>query len=286
MRGPEAPQSTASVATALLCVAVLFPVFYNLQGLVGQFAELTISDRLWTISVLTALLFAVFPLMVALWRKVRLVSGFGLRRPAIHSMAGALLLGLSLWALVHELNVLQQNLGIGKLEDAFARRIADMFRQIKTQPLWMLLVTMAVVPAACEEFFFRGMVYHALAARGRPRQAIVVSAVLFGLFHIFALGGLATPRLLPSTLMGLILGWVCYRTGSVLPGMLLHACHNGAALTVAYYVEELDVDSWGILDQPHLPPWWLVAAGVGSALGVATLALFRNDRDQGDSAPI
>ena len=32
--------------------------------------------------------------------------------------------------------------------------------------------------------------------------------------------------------MGLVLGWVSYRTGSVLPGMLLHVLHNTVLLTV------------------------------------------------------
>jgi ABC-2 type transport system permease protein/sodium transport system permease protein len=75
--------------------------------------------------------------------------------------------------------------------------------------------------------------------------------------------------------MGLILGWVCYRTGSVLPGMLLHACHNGAALSVAYHVQDLDIDSWGILDQPHLPRSWLIAAACGTLGGIVMLELGR-----------
>jgi sodium transport system permease protein len=272
-RGPLEPQPRASVATALLCVAVLFPVFYNLQGLLGQFTGLTMSDRLWTNGLFTAVLFGVFPLLVALWRRVRLASGLGLRRPRLTVVVGALLLGLSLWPWLHELVVWQRSLGIGKLDDSLERKIIEMFRDVKTQPLWLLLVTMAVVPAVFEELFFRGLVYHAVAARAKPWQAIGVSALLFGLFHVFAFGALATPRLLPSTVLGLVLGWVCYRSASVLPGMLLHACHNGAALTVAYYVQDLDVGSWGILDQPHLPGGWLALAAGGALLGASAFVL-------------
>src|SRR5204862_4660225 len=70
-RRPLEPQPTASTATALLCLAVLFPVFYNAQGLLGQFTDFTMSDRLWTNSFVTALLFGAFPVLVAVWRKVR-----------------------------------------------------------------------------------------------------------------------------------------------------------------------------------------------------------------------
>jgi ABC-2 type transport system permease protein/sodium transport system permease protein len=272
-RGPLEPQPAASVATALLCVAVLFPVFYNLQGLLGQFTGLTISDQLWTNGLFTAVLFGAFPLLVALWRKVRLTTGLGLRPPGLPHVIGAVLLGLSLWPGVYELAVLQQYWGIGQLDESLMRRFTELAGKIETQPLWLLLVTLAVIPAVFEELFFRGLVYHALAARAQAARAIVISAVLFGLFHLFISGGLATTRLLPTTLMGLVLGWVCYRSGSVVPGMLLHACHNAAALTVAYYVQELDVDSWGLVKQPHLPTTWLAVSAGGAVLGAAAFLL-------------
>jgi ABC-2 type transport system permease protein/sodium transport system permease protein len=176
--------------------------------------------------------------------------------------------------------VAQRSLGIGKLDAALELKMAEMFHDLKTQPLWLVLLAMAVLPAVFEELFFRGLVYHALAARARPAQAIIVSAALFGLFHLFALGALATPRLLPSTLMGLLLGWVCYRSGSVLPGMVLHAFHNGAALSVAYYVRELDVASWGMVDQPHMPAAWLWLSAGGVLLGGTALMLHRRRRHE------
>jgi hypothetical protein len=46
--------------------------------------------------------------------------------------------------------------------------------------------------------------------------------LLFGLFHV-VIGSPASPeRFLPSVFMGLLLGWLAWRSGSVLPGMLLH----------------------------------------------------------------
>jgi hypothetical protein len=38
--------------------------------------------------------------------------------------------------------------------------------------------------------------------------------------------------LLPSTLLGLILSAVCWHTGSIWPGMLLHVCHNAILIGV------------------------------------------------------
>ena len=66
------------------------------------------------------------------------------------------------------------------------------------------------------------------------------------------------------------MGWLAYRSGSVLPGMLLHLSHNGLLNLLGHYHDRLaflgDVD-----DTSHLPPMWL-AAGIGLTivgLGIA-----------------
>src|SRR5205085_1627570 len=102
-------------------------------------------------------------------------------------------------------------------------------------------------------------------------RAILVSALLFGVFHIVLGGTLAVERLVPSVLMGLALGWVRWRSGSVWPGMLLHASHNAQLLSLelfptrfAWITETLENSS-----NSNVPWPWLVACSAGVALGVA-----------------
>ncbi len=64
---------------------------------------------------------------------------------------------------------------------------------------------------------------------------------------------------MPSTFLGLVLGWVCYRTGSVLPGMLLHASHNGLLLLMVQNTDYLKSHGWGLQESAHS----LGLAGVG-----------------------
>ncbi|MEX0819067.1 MAG: CPBP family intramembrane glutamic endopeptidase, partial [Pirellulaceae bacterium] len=78
-----------------------------------------------------------------------------------------------------------------------------------------------------------------------------------------------TERFLPSTMMGLLLGWLCYRTQSAVPGMLLHALHNSLLLMLAYYQDELQARGWGLEEQSHLPAMWLAGAAGGVVVGVA-----------------
>ena len=69
---------------------------------------------------------------------------------------------------------------------------------------------------------------------------------MFGLFHVVAATVLAPERFLPSAFLGLVLGWVRYRTGSVLPCMVLHAVHNGLLLSMAYWQDEIGQLGFGV----------------------------------------
>lgn len=76
-----------------------------------------------------------------------------------------------------------------------------------------------------EELVFRGAVLRALLQWKRnPWMGISVSALLFALVHM-------NPAQMPHAfLIGLLLGWMYYRTDSIVPGVVYHWVNN----TVAY----------------------------------------------------
>jgi membrane protease YdiL (CAAX protease family) len=77
-----------------------------------------------------------------------------------------------------------------------------------------------------EELTYRGVGYSLLSRFGRW-PAIFATGLLFGLAH----GLLASLPIIVA--FGCVLAWIRARTGSVLPGMLLHATFNLIALVVA-----------------------------------------------------
>jgi len=91
------------------------------------------------------------------------------------------------------------------------------------------LVVGLLAPLA-EEVVFRGAVLRALLQwNRRPWLAIVLSALLFSAVHM-------NPAQLPHTfLVGLLLGWLYYRTASIVPGVVYHWVNN----TVAYVMYNL-----------------------------------------------
>lgn len=87
-------------------------------------------------------------------------------------------------------------------------------------------VAVGIFAPLVEEVVFRGAILRTLLGmmdRKRHWIAILVSACMFGVAH----GNLA--QFLNATLMGLVLGWMYYRTGSVIPGILLHWVNNSLA---------------------------------------------------------
>src|SRR6185369_10695263 len=137
----------------------------------------------------------------------------------------------------------------------------------QTVPLSLIVLTLAIVPAVFEELCFRGFIYGALRSRLSGPATIVASALLFGVFHEI----LSSGRLLPSTFLGLVLGWVRFRTRSVLPGMLLHTLNNGLLLAVSYHQDKLQAGGWGVEELRHLPITWHGLALVVIILGVGLL---------------
>ena len=80
-----------------------------------------------------------------------------------------------------------------------------------------------------EEVLFRGYGLARIRELGGDRRALLLPAIAFALAHFY-------PVRLPGTfLMGLFLGWIVLRTGSLWPALLLHVVNNGvAALSVLF----------------------------------------------------
>ena len=87
---------------------------------------------------------------------------------------------------------------------------------------WGYLGIGLLAPLA-EEVVFRGAILRSLLGRYRPWTAICLSALLFALIHV-------NPAQLPHAFaVGLLFGWMYYRTGSILPSMAYHWANNSVA---------------------------------------------------------
>lgn len=99
-----------------------------------------------------------------------------------------------------------------------------LFESVMKEP-WGYVALGILAPVA-EEFVFRGGVLRTLLARMGDRShwlAIALSALLFGAVHMNWAQGVH------GFVMGLLLGWLYYRTGSMAPGIIVHWVNNSVA---------------------------------------------------------
>ena len=99
--------------------------------------------------------------------------------------------------------------------------IADGFGPI---PIQVLLIVFGA--AIVEEICFRGMLFGGLRERLPMVPAALVAGLVFGALHAFT-GISAVP---PLIVLGFVFCLLYEKTGSIVPGMILHALNNSVAL--------------------------------------------------------
>lgn len=121
------------------------------------------------------------------------------------------------------------------------------------------LISIGVLGPIAEELLFRGAVLGSLLEwrpiRSMPWIAILLSAALFSLAHM-------NPAQMPGTIaIGLLYGWLVYRTGSLLPGIVGHVFNNSLICILSMLPEdENDPETFsGMFSSPFLE--FLAVAG-------------------------
>jgi sodium transport system permease protein len=269
VRRPLDPQPAAGMPIAMLCLALMFSCYFVFGTGLARSAELSMSRRLVVIGLVTAIVFGGIPILLGMFGRVSWSSGFGLRQARVGGLLGAAILGLALWPVAHEIFLLSERAGLSVLGKEQIRAVEAMLSAWQQLPLWLILVTMAIVPGVFEELSFRGFLFSSLRMTLAADRTVVVSALLFGLFHEILMPG----RFLASTFLGLVLGWVRLRTSSVVPCIALHVVHNSLLISMSYYRDELSSRGWGLEEQSHLPATWLIAAAIGIVCGAAILVV-------------
>lgn len=104
------------------------------------------------------------------------------------------------------------------------------------QQLISYYILFAFSAGVCEEVLFRGTIMPALERYGRF-QALLFSSLLFGLLHMSFI------RLPLTFVLGLFMGAVVIKTGSLLAGILYHFFNNFVSMTYAYLVVNYELGS-------------------------------------------
>lgn len=99
--------------------------------------------------------------------------------------------------------------------------LKEYFNNVLTRDVYTFAMVSIAAPLL-EELVFRGIVLQGFLKRYSPTKAIVWSAVIFGVAHL-------NPwQFLAAFSMGLVIGWIYWKTNSLIPGMIIHFINNTA----------------------------------------------------------
>lgn len=191
---------------------------WMLLAAIAAFYLTAMLQRPGLLQMVTAqMVLASVPIAIAMGRP-KWTHLFGLRAPHHRALLGAVLVGATAWY-----PNLRLALWVQSLRDAPAR-VEGLERLLDAPQVGWTIACLAVFPAVCEELAFRGLWARALAQRFGIATAIVITAPVFGAYH------LASAQLLPATVLGSVLAWACLRAGSLWISIAIHAVNNATAI--------------------------------------------------------
>jgi uncharacterized protein len=110
---------------------------------------------------------------------------------------------------------------------------------------FLLLVMSVTVAPLFEETIFRGYLYPVVARTFGIIPGVVFTGLIFGLMHASQLGG-NLPQIALLVAVGIVFTGVRAKTGSVLPGYLVHVSYN-SFISIAFLIA-----SRGLRHMPHV----------------------------------
>ncbi len=259
------PVPLPTMSQALLMVALLFPLSFYAQSLLGSASPDNFLRVLkWLAVVQFAGLFVLVPVGLAAYSRIDVRETFRLRMPPARAWLAAALIGVSSWAIAHEFVGLQARLI--PPSPSFMEAMKQLQSQLDAAPVWQLVLLLAVIPGLCEELVFRGFLLSGLRSGTGKWTAILLCGLVFGVFHFMV------DRMPVTGALGIVLAWMVWNSGSIWPAVVMHILHNGLLMSLLAGWPALEAKLGLSGSSPGLlPARTLIPALIAFALGLVVI---------------
>ena len=247
-------------------VAVMAAIFYaDAKGYISiasfeqvlDYGDLMSSPAMSDISVWTVSI-GLFVSSVAMLFFLYFVKGYRLKLDIFKSMSCKSLFLSTMLVLssMFALNIFVQWLG---LDDNMEVLFGDIAHNI------LGVITISLIAPLLEEVLFRGAIQGYMMRRYNPWTAIVCAALIFGMTHMNPV------QIVYAALIGVIFGWIYYRTGSLLSVVAGHVLNNSmAAVTLLFFPESKTLP----MPEGVIPPEAQIVSEVMAFLFFAALSVY------------
>lgn len=259
-KGPLAKLSP--VAFIFISLSVVFFLYQIVGGsisylLLGEDMEIKDANLNLTRLIITfaQFMFILFPsLILVMLQDNNLKETFRLYKPKMSvlmfAILGILVIQPFLQVYLYYQNELIFNLPFGKefitqlkeLFDMLESTTAKLVEANSIPEFLIIVIVIAITPAICEEFLFRGLVFKNFEKIIPESKAVFFTGLLFALFHFHPF------NLIPLTVLGIFLTFIVYHSGSIYTAIVCHFINNFISAMAVYIYGTDSVNTAGSLD--------------------------------------
>lgn len=200
------------------------PSSSDLDGLLEFTVSLT-NVFLLISSILTVLiLFLIYKI-----RKKNCKEELQIKKTNSFNICFAIILGISCWLFNSGVLSLIDEAGLFTSQFDY---MENMLAPLSSGSIIISIIAVGIVAPFAEEFLFRGVIYNTLSKKISIKWTIIIQAILFGVFHFNLVQGAY------ATLLGLVFGYITYKTKSLWPAIIVHMVNNLIATIAPYVLSE------------------------------------------------
>lgn len=110
---------------------------------------------------------------------------------------------------------------LDNMDKSSMESLGELLNMTSVQDLLINIVIIGIIPGIGEELLFRGVIQKELSKKlTNPHVAIFITAFLFSAFHFQVAG------FIPKLMIGLVLGYAYFLSGSLILPMIIHSLNN------------------------------------------------------------
>lgn len=135
---------------------------------------------------------------------------------------------------------------LDSLNELIEKTFGNLIRADNIPEMLLVIITISIVPAICEEVMFRGYIQRSFGFKFKPHIAAILTALFFALYHFNPYG------LIPLAIIGFYLGFAAYTSQSLVIPIIVHFLNNFFAVMLYFIIGDDELFKSNVTDVESL----------------------------------